>query len=630
MKYGGQMGYGLDLNQRKVYTDMPDSYTDSVSKSMSEEDVPDEEYAIEAEGGETIYHPDGSHYNIEGDRHTQGGVKLTKEQAPEGSFVFSDTAKMRIGGDVLKMFGKPIGKKYTPAQIAKQYDINKYQAILDDKHADSLKKKTSERMKENYQNKLAQLSLVQESKKNFRDGIPQMALPYLQSIMGAMQQTSDEQEVPQNNMVKYGGSLDKYQIKGTVKSSAKKFQDRKEAEGWKLLGREDNRTYYENQRLIKEGKAGRQGSDAIYRAQQAPGKGSRSFNAAFDDARRKGLKTFPWNGQLKTTELYNPNKKSVLVKAAVDPIAPTDPEYATDYGYVEDITNPEGSTSTLGTPQTSTRSNMEPPKPGDPKYHMSSYPNPWTNADKFGLMASMMYPPKKYFSHIPEIKPYVPTPTFNDWRSMAAAEQAIYNTAAQTMGSYGPTQGLGANLSFAAGQQAGRVGDAIRAVNEQNVGVANQFSGVNADIMNQFAQYDANRRRQLVVDNATMNQQYDNARRAQIKDIDANYKYGERNAMNLGAMNAASENYFIDPRTLRTVFRPGVNPFSSGNSRGSQEGMSQQEYLKAIQSLRDANPGLSDSQYDNAMLLQYPWLAKMRARSANTPPQLQGGGSRYY
>jgi murein DD-endopeptidase MepM/ murein hydrolase activator NlpD len=629
MEYGGQMGYGLDLNQRRVYSDMPEGYTDSVSNSMSEQDVPEDQYAIEAEGGETIYRPDGTHFMIQGDRHTQGGVKLTPEQAPEGSFVFSDTAKMRIGGDVLRMFGKTPGKKYTPAQLAKQYDVNKYVASIEDKFADPLKKKTGGMMVDNYNKKLAQLALVQEGKKGFRDGIPQIAMPYLQSIMGAMELMQPESE-GQEMQVKYGGSLDKYQDLGEIKSKAKKYESRKDVEGWKLAGREGNRTYYTNTKMIKAGDPGTQGSDAVYgAAANAPGKGSRSFNAAFAEARRKKLPTFPWNGKVYNTNIYDPKKGAVLVKAAVSPRPATNPVYATDYGYVEDLVGSENpGTGTTQTPSGGKPGGGSEPKPGSPDYQNSSYPNPWTNADKFGLLASMMYPPKKYFSHIPEVNPYVPTPTFNDWRGMAATEQGVYNTAAQTMGSYGPTQGLGANLSFMAGQQAGRVADVIRAVNEQNVGVANQFSGINADIMNQFAQYDANRRRQLVVDNATMNQQYDNARKAQIKDIDANYKYGERNAMNLGAMNAASENYFIDPRTLRTVFRPGINPFSGASSGRSQQGMTQQEYLNAIQNLRNNTPGLSDTEYNNAMILKFPWLAKMRSQSANNMmslPQMQSG-----
>lgn len=177
MEYGGQSNYGLDLGRRKVYTDMPESRSESVSSSVSA--VPRESANIEAEGGETLYGDldgDGGmeHMKISGPRHTDGGVPLN---VPEGSFIFSDTAKMRIKDpEVLKYFGL-LAKKggYTPAEIAKRYDINKYKAIMEDESADELNKSTAQLMMENYNKKLAQLSMIQESMKGFPQGVPQVA-----------------------------------------------------------------------------------------------------------------------------------------------------------------------------------------------------------------------------------------------------------------------------------------------------------------------------------------------------------------------------------------------------------------------------------------------------------------------
>ena len=177
MAYGGQANWGLDLNSSKVYDDMPDNPYGSINNTIKE--VPREEANIEAEGGETVYADvdgDGGleHMKVSGNRHTQGGVPLN---VPEGSFIFSDTKKMKIKSKtVLEMFGlTERSEGYTPAEIAKRYDINKYKAIVEDPNTDEVSKSTAELMIKNYKKKLAYLSLLQESMKDFPQGIPDVA-----------------------------------------------------------------------------------------------------------------------------------------------------------------------------------------------------------------------------------------------------------------------------------------------------------------------------------------------------------------------------------------------------------------------------------------------------------------------
>jgi hypothetical protein len=135
------------------------------------------------------------HMKISGPRHSQGGVPLN---VPEGSFVFSDTKKMKIKDPaILAKFGKSMKKGgITPAQIAKQYDINKYKAVMEDPYADPLAKATAQLMVKNYESKLGQLALVQEGMKGFPGGIPQVA------------QNAMPQEMAQ---AAYGGYLPEYQ-----------------------------------------------------------------------------------------------------------------------------------------------------------------------------------------------------------------------------------------------------------------------------------------------------------------------------------------------------------------------------------------------------------------------------------
>ena len=177
MAYGGQANWGLDLNSSKVYDDMPDNPYGSINNTIKE--VPREEANIEAEGGETVYADvdgDGGleHMKVSGNRHTQGGVPLN---VPEGTFIFSDTKKMKIKSKtVLEMFGlTERSQGYTPAEIAKRYDINKYKAIVEDPNTDEVSKSTAELMIKNYKKKLAYLSLLQESMKDFPQGIPDVA-----------------------------------------------------------------------------------------------------------------------------------------------------------------------------------------------------------------------------------------------------------------------------------------------------------------------------------------------------------------------------------------------------------------------------------------------------------------------
>ena len=117
---------------------------------------------------------------IKGPRHTNGGVPLN---LPDDTFIFSDTKAMKITDPkILTMFGKKAKKGgYTPADLAKPFDINKYKGILMDPDTDRKERETAELMIKNYIMKLGALALAQESKKGFPQGIPEMAKPYMEA-----------------------------------------------------------------------------------------------------------------------------------------------------------------------------------------------------------------------------------------------------------------------------------------------------------------------------------------------------------------------------------------------------------------------------------------------------------------
>ena len=176
--YGQQVDYGLSLGRG-----MEGDPSGSLKPKRTIGGVPREEANLEAEGGETVVGQisgDGivDHMIIKGPRHSSGGVPMN---LPDDSFIFSDTASMKIKDpQILQMFGKSKGS-YTPAELAKPYDISKYKAILMDPDTDRLSRNTAEIMIKNIVMKLGALALAQEAKKGFPQGIPEIAKPYMEA-----------------------------------------------------------------------------------------------------------------------------------------------------------------------------------------------------------------------------------------------------------------------------------------------------------------------------------------------------------------------------------------------------------------------------------------------------------------
>jgi hypothetical protein len=182
---GMQVGYGLGTPATAMGGASATNSTSEFATTKSITGVPRDEANLEAEGGETVYgdiNGDGmpEQNTIKGPRHSEGGVPLN---LPEGTFIFSDTKSMRIKDcEILEMFNKPCGKKsYTPATLAKVFDLNAYREILQDPNSDKLDVRTAERMLKNYTIKLGALALAQEAMKGFPQGIPAVAQPYIEA-----------------------------------------------------------------------------------------------------------------------------------------------------------------------------------------------------------------------------------------------------------------------------------------------------------------------------------------------------------------------------------------------------------------------------------------------------------------
>jgi hypothetical protein len=166
------------------------------------EGVPQEEYnktltpdprsvsVLEAEKGETLVRKGTNStipelFTIGGKRHSEGGTPLGPEKATPDSFIYSDTKAMKIKDpDILKSFGFTAKKGgYTPATISKKFDLNSKdlrEGLYSE--TDPLRKSTAILMADNYISNLGKLALVQEAKKGFPQGAPEIAKPYMEKI----------------------------------------------------------------------------------------------------------------------------------------------------------------------------------------------------------------------------------------------------------------------------------------------------------------------------------------------------------------------------------------------------------------------------------------------------------------
>ena len=182
-----------------------------------------ENATLEAELGETVVtnlQGEGipEFYKIAGKPHSKGGTPLN---LPANSFIFSKDKSLKIKDeDIQNQFGKTFKKSgYTPADISLSFDLNKYREILVDPSSDKKQKETAELMIKNYNLKLGALALVQESMKGFEDGIPAVALPYMEH-MGLQSSdllgTGGESQQPMPQMKMGGQSGKKRKCKVTM------------------------------------------------------------------------------------------------------------------------------------------------------------------------------------------------------------------------------------------------------------------------------------------------------------------------------------------------------------------------------------------------------------------------------
>ena len=176
---GNQDSYGLVQFPLLDDTSSLSSPFNSVNYSLSP--VPRDEANLEAEKGETVLtdmNNDGDFelYEISGKRHHKGGTPLN---LPPQSFIYSDTPKMKLNKHELAEMNLSFPTKVTPAKVSKMYQLNNFIGLLDDENSDKITKDTANYMLDKNKRSLSQLAFLQEAKKEFEDGVPLAAYPYL-------------------------------------------------------------------------------------------------------------------------------------------------------------------------------------------------------------------------------------------------------------------------------------------------------------------------------------------------------------------------------------------------------------------------------------------------------------------
>jgi hypothetical protein len=530
MAYGGQMGHSLDLGSMRYFLNQEDKDRYEVSNTI--QPVPEYMANIEAERGETALMPDTDgnliHSKIGGKRHSEGGTPLN---VPEGTFIYSDTNKMKIKGQPLALFGKSVesNKGYTPASIAKQYDINKYTSILNDPNSDPIKRRTAELMLDNNKKKLAQLALVQEGKKGFPQGVPGVAQDYLSKL----QQSIGNPESGLSE-ARYGGMYGYAQDGVEVVNKPEWFKGNQE--DWNFWTKTSGKSFKDTKDFQQAAFPYVEKTDSDYYKTNISGRPVPKAGTQFDNL---------FEGRTADVAKWRPK----LTKLNEEGIYES-PEF-----------------TVVGTAK---KINDVKPTPGDAYAQQNKIKYGWTNPDKMAMLNALynLGTVKRYTPWEPGVQMQTATPTFADpTRALAAnAEQAAMAQQANSMTAGPAARYLASDIQ---GKGATNAANIIGQYANMNVGIANQAAANNAQIANAQMAADAERLKRMYDSNTISKQQYDNAMRQARQAVVQQYGQGWNNASTMYNMSRTESPYYaIDPATGAMYFHSpkAFNDYQKGMS----------------------------------------------------------------
>jgi hypothetical protein len=636
MEYGGQAKHSLDLRRDALVTPNV-SYENPYEVTDTLKAVPRDEANVEAEKGETVFGDldgDGGleHMKIGGKRHHEGGTPLN---LPSGAFIYSDTQKMSIKDEeVLSYFSlKPKKGGYTPAEIAKRYDVNKYKAMLEDPEADDLKKSTAQQMITAYNKKLAYLALIQESMKGFPQGIPEVSKQILGIEVDEENESSEneppsEDEQPMLPQGKYGlmkafegvemiddtttnppSNVD-YNINRNYQVKAKnrgQFMDYDKVGSSQYKGDkywENKASYDANWKThVNDVLNDPTRRDAVIanlkKASEDPNNpNAKAIKYRLQEAEKSG-NFIGKVGEHATNYKIGPFHNAM--RAAMDSIPTTTMAPVVDKpkvgGWICDVNNipkhaefaseeEKKKAGAVDDPLSLSCNKPNPLKPGK----VQQIPFRPLKPDVLNLMAAGLVPPRNY--QIPIKKPpFTPErAVLYDPRQALAENQSLYNTTMGALGSMGDVRTLnsmsGAMQGKALASAAGITGD----YQDKNVGTLNQVLARNTEAQRQYDKEAAD----LATQTGFVNRDTDvfnrNQWRQYFKGIRAADTALWNNAVKMGLMNS-SRKFGIDPWTGRVTMKPGAptsmaSAYSDGYGSGAHYRKMQSQF-----------PGLTYEQY---------------------------------
>lgn len=561
----------------------------------------------EAEGGEFLISPaafDGfpAIFEISGPSHAGGGVDLN---LPENSFIFSKDSSMKIENeDILESFNIKADSA-TPADIARKYNINKFRKVLADPDSDKLQRETAENMIKKYNEKLGKLSLVQESQKGMPNGVPFVAIPYLEMMgMDAAQlvhgsednqnvevPTTGEEDIP---TAKKGGEL-KIRIKkipgkdfmtkgGEPKNKNQEFAYNKDFYDAfaKKLGLNDITA------ILPSSLADQRGM--VDDVQHPTGSGTYGRKDWTDPTLFNDFKTRnAW--YFKNNPNFNPSKPKDVKdfqisynKKAQDmglsPYFESSPgsKYSLDSKFGEVTYSVPNLEQNVSEPvQVGVQKPVLNPtspqlqKPNIPAVNVASTDNPfWTEdlmniAGDFGNLQRI----KKYMPWQAGFDTVLPEATFYDPTRELAANAEQTNIADQALGAFAGPQALSARISSTQGQGLANAANILGKYNNLNVETANQFEMNRATVTNESNLNRANQATNLYDKTVLTNQSFDNAKTEARNNFRQSVINGWSNRGKTQALNSMNKQYRVDPITGYVEFTgiPGqLNPNQSQNN----------------------------------------------------------------
>lgn len=608
-----QAGYGGTQNAKAVNQLYGNSSYMTSMFNGTNKDEPEEQYnqtlnadprstaVLEAEKGETLVRKGTNDaipqfFKIGGKRHSEGGTPLSGEKATPDSFIYSDTKAMKIKDPaILESFGFAAKKGgYTPAKISKKFDLNSKE-LREGLYSqdDLLRKRTSVLMADNYISNLGKLALVQESQKGFPQGVPQIAMPYMDKVgldPAQFLPPSPEEGMMDPNMqyAKTGtqvknpepprpAELKPYIDKGIItwdagRGTYRVALDNKQNYNDRFNILESltpilNEYGYKNIVQSGSGKtgnkynnfyAGLNPQDYEYKIVER-NLGKEEADKLNEVALRKAaydIIGFKPNVDISNADIYNDPKFFAEFSRAFQRYLP-ESQFRKDLGndnnkfgfeYYDAIPKKPGKPNTPRDP-------LEPGElnPPIPRRPIGFYPQDVLNtAAAVGDLASI----NKYNPRMVQFNPQPMKPTYYDPNRELANNAEMVNIATQNLAQFTGPQAFNSRFSDLQGKGLANAANIESRYNNLNVGVANQFEQANKQLMN-----DGNFRNQLAANDfydktVIANQQFDNSKRQGRRQVVDYTNAALENRFMTDQMNSLYPNYFVDPAMLQTFYNP--------------------------------------------------------------------------